>query len=59
VERFSARAAADQVPGCLWTMQPHNVPFYQRCGFAVVADNVEPSSGLRYWIFRQFANTRP
>jgi GNAT superfamily N-acetyltransferase len=57
VERFLARAAADRVPACLWTMQPANVPFYERHGLAVAAENVETSSGLRYWIFRRLADT--
>jgi GNAT superfamily N-acetyltransferase len=57
IERFLARAAADRVPAYLWTMQPMNVPFYERHGLAVVADDVEPNTGLRYWIFRQFADT--
>jgi GNAT superfamily N-acetyltransferase len=57
IERFLARAATDRVPACLWTMQPANVPFYQRHGLAVAADNIEPSSGLRYWIFRRLADT--
>ena len=57
VQRFMARAAADEVPACFWTVQPANVPFYQRLGFAVVAEGVEPKSGLPYWIFRQFADT--
>ncbi len=34
-----------------------NVPFYERHGLAVVADDVEPNTGLRYWIFRRFADT--
>ena len=57
IDRFLARAAADRVPACLWTMQPMNVPFYERHGLAVVADDVEPNTGLRYWIFRRFADT--
>jgi ribosomal protein S18 acetylase RimI-like enzyme len=56
VQRFMARAAADGVPACFWTVQPVNVPFYQRHGFAVVAEGVEPKSGLHYWIFRRFAD---
>jgi GNAT superfamily N-acetyltransferase len=56
IERFLARAATDRVPACLFTMQPANVPFYQRHGLALAADNVEPSSGLRYWIFRRLAD---
>jgi GNAT superfamily N-acetyltransferase len=57
VERFRVRAAADRVPTCLWTKQPATDPFYQRHGLEVVADNAEPSSGLRNWIFRRFADT--
>jgi hypothetical protein len=57
IERFLARAAADRVPACLWTMQPANVPFYQRYGLEVAAENVETSSGLPYWIFHRLADT--
>ena len=57
IERFLARAAGDRVPACLWTMQPANVPFYERHGLAVAVDGVEPTSGLPYWIFRRLADT--
>jgi GNAT superfamily N-acetyltransferase len=35
------------------TVQPRNVPFYQRHGFRVLVEEVEPVSGLRYWTFRR------
>jgi ribosomal protein S18 acetylase RimI-like enzyme len=57
VQRFMARATADGVPACFWTVQPANVPFYERHGFTIVAEGVEPKSGLPYWIFRRFADT--
>jgi ribosomal protein S18 acetylase RimI-like enzyme len=47
------RADTDQVPCYLETTQPKNVTFYQRLGFRVVEEVVEPSSGLRIWTFRR------
>jgi ribosomal protein S18 acetylase RimI-like enzyme len=49
---FQSRAAANGVPACLWTVDAEGVPYYQRHGYDVVADGVEPTSGLSYWIFR-------
>jgi GNAT superfamily N-acetyltransferase len=34
------------------TAQPQNVPFYQKLGFRVLAETVEPESGLRLWTLR-------
>jgi ribosomal protein S18 acetylase RimI-like enzyme len=56
VRRFAARAAADEVPGCFWTVTPMNVPFYHRLGFTIVAEGVERRSRLPYWIFRGCAD---
>jgi ribosomal protein S18 acetylase RimI-like enzyme len=53
VRRFAARAAADRVPGCFWTVQPMNVPFYRRLGFTIATEGVEPTSQLPYWVFRR------
>jgi ribosomal protein S18 acetylase RimI-like enzyme len=47
------RADSDGVPCYLETTQPKNVTFYQRLGFRVVVDDVEPASGLRFWTFRR------
>ncbi len=47
------RASADGVPCYLETAQPANVRFYEHLGFRVLADTVEPTSGLRLWAFRR------
>lgn len=46
-------AAADAVgEWCfLETLAERNVPFYERHGFDMIEAAVEPSSGLRYWMF--------
>ena len=52
LRRFRARAAADGVPACFWTVDADGVSYYRRHGYDVVAEGVEPASGLPYWIFR-------
>lgn len=47
------RADADGVPCYLETANETNVPFYQKQGFDVVVDTVDPTSGLRLWTFRR------
>jgi ribosomal protein S18 acetylase RimI-like enzyme len=47
------RADADAIPCYLETTQPRNVTFYQRLGFRVLREDVEPASGLRIWTFRR------
>jgi ribosomal protein S18 acetylase RimI-like enzyme len=47
------RADADLLPCYLETTQPKNVTFYQRLGFRVLREEVEPESGLRIWTFRR------
>lgn len=47
------RAELDGVPCYLETTQPKNVAFYQRLGFDVLVEDVEPESGLRVWTFRK------
>ena len=46
-------ADADGYPCYLETFEAKNAPFYQRHGFEVLVDDVEPSSGLRFWTFRR------
>lgn len=53
------RAAADGVPCYLETTQPKNVTFYQRLGFRVLGEVVEPDSGLTIWTFRRDKGTAP
>ena len=47
------RAETDGLPCYLETTQPKNVTFYQRLGFRVLREEVEPTSGLRIWTFRR------
>lgn len=53
------RADAAGEPCYLETTQPKNVTFYQRLGFRVLREDVEPASGLRIWTFRRDAAHRP
>jgi hypothetical protein len=45
------------VPCYLETTQPKNVTFYQRLGFRVLREAVEPESGLTIWTFRRDKDT--
>jgi ribosomal protein S18 acetylase RimI-like enzyme len=45
------RADAEGLRCYLETFQPRNVPLYQKHGFKIVAEDVEPNSGLRCWAF--------
>lgn len=45
------RADADGLPCYLETVNPKNVPFYQKLGFDVIVDTVDPTSDLRLWTF--------
>ena len=47
------RADAEGLPCYLETAQPENVAFYQKLGFDIIADMVEPRSRLRLWTFRR------
>ena len=49
------QAARDGMPCYLETAQPGNVGFYQRLGFEMLDEQVEPQSGLRIWAFRKDA----
>jgi GNAT superfamily N-acetyltransferase len=48
-----ARADGDEWSTALFTVQPRNVPFYERHGYALVAEGIEPIAGLDYWCFRR------
>lgn len=48
-----ARAATAGQPCYLETAQPKNVGLYEHLGFRVLAEVVEPTSGLRLWTFRR------
>ena len=45
------RADRDGSPCYLETFQPRNVPLYQRHGFKITIEEVEPNSGIRGWAF--------
>ncbi len=47
------RSADDRTPIYLETGQPKNVAFYEKLGFRVLRDVIEPSSGVRMWTFRR------
>ena len=47
------RSETDGSPIYLETAQPKNVSFYEKLGFKVLRDVVEPSSGVRLWTFRR------
>jgi GNAT superfamily N-acetyltransferase len=46
------RADASGRPVLLETFAERTVPFYCRNGFEVIVDDVEPTSGLRFWALR-------
>jgi GNAT superfamily N-acetyltransferase len=48
-----ARADAEGVYCYLETYNSTNVPFYRKHGFEVVVEDIEPSSGVRFWTFRR------
>ncbi len=43
-------AAATGVPCYLETFAPQNLAFYRRLGFDTVVEDIEPGSGLPYWM---------
>jgi GNAT superfamily N-acetyltransferase len=45
------RADAYGLPCYLETFQPRNVPLYQKRGFKITIEEVEPNSGVRGWAF--------
>ncbi len=51
------RADAAGLPCYLETANGANIPFYERMGFHLVTDFVEPQSSLRLWTFRRFPPT--
>jgi GNAT superfamily N-acetyltransferase len=46
------RARASGRPAMLETFAERTVPFYRRNGFEIVVDDVESTSGLRFWALR-------
>lgn len=51
------RADASRRPALLETFAERTVPFYLRNGFEVVIDEVEETSGLRFWVLRHVARS--
>ncbi len=47
------RSAAGGIPVYLETAQPKNFAFYEKLGFKVLRDVLEPSSGVRMWTFKR------
>jgi GNAT superfamily N-acetyltransferase len=47
------RADSARLPAYLWTAKARNVSFYQRRGFEVLTEGVEPDSGIRFWTMRR------
>jgi GNAT superfamily N-acetyltransferase len=45
------RADAEGLPCYLETFQPRNLPLYQKHGFKITVEEVEPNSGVRGWGF--------
>jgi len=53
LEHGLRRAKRGGRPVLLETVDARTVPFYLRHGFEVAVEDVEPSSGLRYWGLRR------
>jgi ribosomal protein S18 acetylase RimI-like enzyme len=53
------RADAEDLPCYLETVEPKNVPFYERHGFVIQTEVVEPHSGIRFWTFRRDPQQEP
>ncbi len=51
VRAMLQRADAERIPCYLDTFQPRNVPLYQKHGFEITIEEVEPNSGVRGWGF--------
>ncbi len=46
-------ADSARVPCYLETAEPRNVDFYQKNGYGIAAEGIEPKSGMRFWTFRR------
>ena len=53
------RADASRLPCYLETMNPNNVPLYQKFGFAIASDGVIPGSNVRMWGMVRPASVQP
>jgi GNAT superfamily N-acetyltransferase len=52
LEPVMSQARADGTPIYLETAHPRNVSFYQKMGFRLLREVVEPAGGLKMWTFR-------
>ena len=52
MQRGIDRAADTGHAVVLETFSERNVPFYRRNGFELIVDDVEPTTGLRFWALR-------
>jgi GNAT superfamily N-acetyltransferase len=50
LRHFLAAGTAAQLPVYLGTSEPTTLGFYRRHGLEVMADEVEPDSGVRFWV---------
>jgi len=53
LEPVMKKAGANGQPVYLETAQPNNVPFYEKQGFRVLREVVDPQSELKLWTFRK------
>ena len=53
LQHIHERADEQGLPSYLWTVMEQNVTFYQRNGYHILTDAVEPISGLRFWTCRR------
>lgn len=53
LEAVNQRADAAGMPVVLLTLQPRNLPVYQRHGYETVCGGTEPTSGLAWWGMRR------
>jgi ribosomal protein S18 acetylase RimI-like enzyme len=53
MEPVMKKAEANGQPVYLETAQPANVSFYQKLGFSVLRELIDPTSGLKMWTFRK------
>jgi ribosomal protein S18 acetylase RimI-like enzyme len=51
IRAMTERADAEGLQCYLDTFQPRNVPLYQKHGFKITVEEVEPNSGVRGWAF--------
>jgi ribosomal protein S18 acetylase RimI-like enzyme len=58
LDAVNRRADEDDIPIVLLTLQPRNLPLYERYGYETVCGGTEKSSGLAWWGMRRQAVMR-